>query len=321
MSYKKKSLLFKYGNELLNHPLLFVDVGARGNLSQPFADIERKLPKLLRVIRFEPDSSAQLQIRSSLSGEQIINKAAWSHAEKLSLFITKDDSASSVFRPNMEMKKLFKAEHMVMREVVRNEEVEGFPLDDLMKSMSDVGGSFLKCDTQGSEFEVVSGAQSYLKNRCIGLTMECWTQPVYEGIQTVDKVIGSILELDFEIFDVQVSAHWNRKISQNSLVRKKQVVGLDFLAFKKLDSFFALYPTTEEILRFVIFADLWGYADYSLQILNHAQCSLNSEVRNEVIKKILKVRQSRNFENKKFLFHRDLLRRSIKLCPRFPLIH
>ena len=321
MSYKKKSLLFKYGNELLNSPLLFVDVGARGNLSQPFADIRKKLPKLLRVIAFEPDNSADLQIRSSLNGETIINKAAWSHAERLSLFVTKDDCASSVFRPNMEMKKLFQAEHMVIRDVVRNEEVEGIPLDNLMKSMEDVGGSFLKCDTQGSEFEVVSGAQIYLKNKCIGLTMECWMQPVYEGIRTVDEVIGSIMELDFEIFDIQVSAHWNRKISQNSLVRKKQVVGLDFLAFKKLDSFFALNPTNEEILRFVIIADLWGYADYSLQILNHAQCTMNPELRNEVIRKILKVRKSRNFENKKFLFHRDLLRRSFKLCPRFPLIH
>jgi FkbM family methyltransferase len=321
MSYKRKSLLFKHGNELLKSPLLFVDIGARGNLSQPFADIRKKLPKLLRVIAFEPDSSADLQIRSNLNGELIINKAAWSHAEKLSLFLTKGNSASSVFRPNMEMKKLFQAEHMVIRDVARIEEVEGIPLDDLMKSMSDVGGSFLKCDTQGSEFEVVSGAQIYLKNKCIGLTMECWMQPIYEGVRTVDEVIRSIMELDFEIFDVQVSAHWNRKINQNSLVRKKQVVGLDFLAFKKLDSFFALNPTNEEILRFVIFADLWGYADYSLQILDHAQCTMNPELRNEVISKILKVRKSRNFENKKFMFHRDLLRRSFKLCPRFPLIH
>jgi len=321
MSYKRKSLLFKYGNELLKSPLLFVDIGARGNLSQPFADIRKKLPKLLRVIAFEPDNSADLQIRSNLNGELIVNKACWSHAEKLTLYLTRDVSASSVFRPNMEMKKLFQAEHMVVRDVVRNVEVEGIPLDDLIKDLSDVGGSFLKCDTQGSEFEVVSGAQSYLRNKCIGLTMECWMQPVYEGTHTVDEVISSIKELDFEIFDVQVSAHWNRHISQNSLVRKKQVVGLDFLAFKKLDSFYALNPSDEEILRFVMFADLWGYADYGLQILNHVQCTMDQVLRNEVVRKLLKVRKSRNFENKKLLFQRDLLRRSLKLCPRFPLIH
>jgi hypothetical protein len=127
--------------------------------------------------------------------------------------------------------------------------------------------------------------------------------------------------MNFEIFDVQVSAAWNRKISQSSLVRKKQVIGLDFLAFKKLDHFYALNPSEVEIIRFVLFADLWGYPDYSLQILDHVQCTMNPELRSQLVAKITKLRKSKNFENKKFLFHRDLIRQKLRIAPRFPLIH
>lgn len=321
MSYKRKSLLFKYGSQLLTSPLLFVDVGARGNLSQPFADIRKKMPKLLKVIAFEPDNSAALQIETNLDGEIVLNKAAWSHQKKLTLFVTKVESASSMFTTNAEAERVFQPAHMAVRKVVRTAEVEGVALDDLMKGISDIGASFLKCDTQGSEFEVASGAENYLRDSCIGLTMECWTQPVYDGIHTVDEVITLIRQMNFEIFDIQVSAAWNRRISQNSLMRKKQVIGLDFLAFKKLDHFYEKNPSEVEILRFVLFADLWGYPDYSLQILNHEKCTMDQELRDQIVRRITKLRKSRNFENKKFLFHRDLIRQKFRIAPRFPLIH
>lgn len=321
MAYKQKSLFFKYGNQLLNSPLLFVDIGARGNLSQPFADIRKKMPELLKVIAFEPDNTAAQAITTNLSGEIVVNKAVWSHKEDLTLFITRDQGSSSVFRPNQKATRDFQSKHMEPRFVTSTNVISGVALDEVMKDLTDVGGSFLKCDTQGSEYEVVSGAKNYLKTKCIGMTMECWTQPVYEGSRTVDEVITLVRELDFEIFDVQVSAAWNRRINQNSLVRKKQVVGLDFLAFKSLASFYAQSPSNEEIMRFVLLADLWGYADYALQIVNHESCSISIDFRDDIIKKLLKVRKSRNFENKNFLFHRDLVRSKFNLCPRFPLIH
>ena len=321
MSYKRKSLFFKYGNQLLRSPILFVDVGARGNLSQPFADIRKRMPELLKIIAFEPDNTAAQTVSSNLHGELVVNKAVWSHKEDLTLFITRDQSASSLFRPSQKAARDFQSKHMEPRFVTQTKKISGIALDEVMKDLTDVGGSFLKCDTQASEFEVVAGARNYLKTKCIGLTMECWTQPVYEGSRTVDEVITLVRELDFEVFDIQVSAAWNRRIDQNSLVRKKQVVGLDFLAFKKLESFYAQSPSNEEIMRFVLLADLWGYADYALQILNHESCSISPEFRDDVIKKLLKVRRSRNFENKKFVFHRDLVRLMFKFCPRFPLIH
>jgi len=321
MSYKRKSLLFKYGKELIKTPMLFVDVGARGNLSQPFADIRKKFPELLKVVAFEPDNTSALALESNLNGELVVNKAAWSRNENLTLFMTKEKSASSLFQPSQKAEKVFHSKHFEPRIVTHMEKIQGVALDEVMGDLNDVGGSFLKCDTQGSEFEVISGASNYLKTKCVGVTMECWTQPVYEGSHTVDEVISLIRKLDFEIFDVQVSAAWNRRTNLNSLVRKKQVVGLDFLAFKNMDCFYNQHPSDEEILRFVLLADLWGYADYALQILNHESCLLSHEFREELIKKLLTLRKAKNFENKNFIFHRDLLRSKFKLCPRFPLIH
>lgn len=105
MSYKRKSLLFRYGKKLIKSPLLFVDIGARGNLSQPFADIRQKMPELLKVVAFEPDNDAAQLVTSKLNGELVVNQAAWSHSESLTLFVTKEPSASSLFKPSQKIER------------------------------------------------------------------------------------------------------------------------------------------------------------------------------------------------------------------------
>jgi len=320
MSYLRKSIFFQMGYEYLESPLCFVDVGARGEPSQPFADMQKKMPKLIRIISFEPDHSASLLINKTIGGE-VINKAAWKEETELTLFVTSDNSASSVFKPSESTAAQFDSLHFNARNVIRTEKISAIALDDALRDIEDIGGSFLKCDTQGSEFEVVVGASDFLKTRCVGLTMECWTQPVYEGLSTVDEVISLVRSLDFEIFDFQISAAWNRNLDGLSLIRKKQVVGIDFLAFKKIDSFYMTEPSAEESMRFVLLADLWGFPDLSLQILKHKSCKIDQTTRTKLVESIFKLRKSRRFENKHFIFHRDLIRSKFKIRPRFPFIH
>jgi len=55
MSYKRNSLLFNYAETLLKRKINFIDVGARGDISQPFRDFRDKYPEHLKVFGFEPD--------------------------------------------------------------------------------------------------------------------------------------------------------------------------------------------------------------------------------------------------------------------------
>lgn len=321
MSYHKKSLLFAFGETLLTDPILLVDVGARGQLSQPFHDIREKFGSRLKVVAFEPDCAASSKVEENLMGELVFNRAAWNKNEELTLYVTKNPSASSLFKPSDSARRTFASKHFVDRLTVAEQKVRGISIDDAVDGLSFARSAFFKCDTQGAEYQVAVGAEKFLRNSCVGMTMECWTQPIYEGSRTVDEVIGLVRSFGFEIFDLQVSAAWTRSSNGMSLIRKSQIVGLDFLAFKQLDKFYGLTPSTIEIVQFALLADLWGFPDYSLQILNHEKCLIEPTLKNFLLSQIVLLRKSRIYERIPLQFHRNLLKRFFGIATDFPFIH
>lgn len=100
------------------------------------------MPELLKVIAFEPDNTAAQAITTNLSGEIVVNKAVWSHKEDLTLFITRDQGSSSVFRPSQKATRDFQSKHMEPRFVTSTNVISGVALDEVMKDLTDVGGSF-----------------------------------------------------------------------------------------------------------------------------------------------------------------------------------
>jgi hypothetical protein len=58
---------------------------------------------------------------------------------------------------------------------------------------------FLKSDTQSGEFFVLDAARQYLEHDCLGLDLELFRYPIYEGIILEDKVKSLLDDLGFEI--------------------------------------------------------------------------------------------------------------------------
>lgn len=58
---------------------------------------------------------------------------------------------------------------------------------------------FLKSDTQSGEFFILDGARKYLEADCLGLELELFRYPLYEGIVLEDKVKDFLYGLGFEL--------------------------------------------------------------------------------------------------------------------------
>ena len=70
---------------------------------------------------------------------------------------------------------------------------------------------FLKSDTQSGEYFVLEGAKKYLIEDCLGLELELFRYPLYQGLVTEDEVKSYLKEIGFRV------AGWtNYKSSFNS---------------------------------------------------------------------------------------------------------
>jgi hypothetical protein len=73
-------------------------------------------------------------------------------------------------------------------------------LDELEQSLSKhICFDFLKSDTQSGEFFVLEGAKNYLENDCIGLELELFKYPLYQGIVTENGVKDYLSNLGFYV--------------------------------------------------------------------------------------------------------------------------
>ena len=57
----------------------------------------------------------------------------------------------------------------------------------------------VKIDTEGAEYEILQGAQSFLKNDCQGLHLELFVIPLYRGIRLLDEVQELLSDSGFDL--------------------------------------------------------------------------------------------------------------------------
>ncbi|MBS1736487.1 MAG: FkbM family methyltransferase [Bacteroidetes bacterium] len=73
-------------------------------------------------------------------------------------------------------------------ELVREEKLLCRRLDDILKEKNISSNfHFIKIDAQGAEFEILQGGENTLKN-CIGLHLELFSVPLYQGIKLLPDV-------------------------------------------------------------------------------------------------------------------------------------
>lgn len=131
------------------------------------------------------------------------NTAVWEKEETRSFYIYRglDGTGSSLFKQNTDyVRENF--EQLKTRgpaslaktwfercKLDRQVEIKCRTLDDIIREeLPGVPFQFAKMDAQGAEYNILKGGESLLSGSCIGLHLELFTLPLYEGIVLLDEV-------------------------------------------------------------------------------------------------------------------------------------
>ena len=202
---KNNSLKFyKKIDKILKHkPIVTLDIGASGgfNTEEVF---NKKYNKYFKVNAIEPIKKEFDKIKSSNKS----NLGFWSEDKDLNLYITNDFGATSVFEPNLENFHFIYNDNQSLKNVeVKNiEKIKCIRIDNYCREVNIDNIDFIKIDTQGSEYEILSGLGKY---RPLLIRAETQTISCYKNMSTFEKVIDLLdqygyVALNFDQLDSSV---------------------------------------------------------------------------------------------------------------------
>jgi len=224
-----------------------IDVGSAGALPEPWNEHTELIGKRLT---FEPRE------RAGRDPEVISMSAAlWDKAEERNFYIYRgfNGTGSSLFIQNYDyvLQNFEKiktrgpanlANTWLERSLLADvERVQTTTLDDVLKNLPEpVRFHFLKVDAQGAEYQILRGAENYLKSDCCGLQLELFTLPLYKGIKQLDEVVSYLAGLGFELvrkypphgsFDSQHECvFFKRDVNNEIMSAIRRIYGLPQLA-------------------------------------------------------------------------------------------
>lgn len=198
-----------YQTETINYKnqgfINLIDVGAIGKLPSPWLENANSVNKLLR---FEPRESAS-KSKDIIS----LDVAVGGENGKRAFYVYKGNNSqgSSFYEQNVEyvdvnFEELKKRGNPALAatwhersQLVKTMQVNCQKLDKVLADLKyREPFDFLKVDAQGAEYEILLGAEKFLKNDCLGITLELFDIPLYKGIALRDKVVAYLDRMGFE---------------------------------------------------------------------------------------------------------------------------
>jgi len=249
-------------------PIVLVDVGARGGIEEPWSGLSGKA---LKVIGFEPDQEECDRLNGSCaSNRKYLPVGLWSGEGTMNIHCADTGSCSSVHPPHFELLKKYHEKHWKPRVTKQVARVTCTTLDKVMKD-ANLECDFLKIDTQGSEYEVLQGAQASLKTSIFGVLVETWTSEVHKGQHLTGDVLTMMADLGFALFDINVAAAWKRRHDGlPDLQGKAQITGLDLLFFRESNARLSASKRLTKVLKAAAVAEVYGFPDYAVELLSAA---------------------------------------------------
>lgn len=235
----------------------YIDVGARGDISSPWSELEEKSI----IVGFEPDSKESQRLNSKFKNRKYFDIALWSEQTNKDVYINEWESTSSMYKPNSRFIEDFEEQHWKGRKPKFTANVQCDTLDSILQE-NNIVPDFIKIDTQGAELEILKGAESLLINYSPMVTCELWCAEVYKNAPLMHEVIEYMTSLGYQIFDMEISAAWRYNKEQKN--NKRRVIGYEVLFVKVND----IKDNKEQFLKFILLLELYGYRDYAILLLN-----------------------------------------------------
>ncbi len=176
-----------------------VDVGASGGIHYRW----KRWSRLLRVIGFEPEEREFVKLPQTPS-ERWFNVALAGARGHRILNVTREQSNCSLLRPNrpvLDRLQWSRSDPAMDFEITKEVHVDCMSLDEVLSSEK-ISPDFLKLDTQGSELEILRGAQRALSEDLLLAEVEVEFIPIYENQPLFADVDAFMRHSGFTLLDL-----------------------------------------------------------------------------------------------------------------------
>ena len=124
----------------------------------------------------------------------------------------------------------------------------------------------MKLDTQGTELEILHGAESYLSSSILGLKVEVEFGPMYRESPPFSEVDSYIRQFGFMLFDL-LRHRYRRQSYPRDLDTRGQLLEGDAFYLKDYH-YLSDRGMKAELYKLAIIAAFYGFHDYALEIID-----------------------------------------------------
>lgn len=242
--------------------ITYVMCGARGEGTNR---VTRVFPQL-RFVGFEPDRAEYERLSSHQNhAYKYVNAAVAARNEPRTLYITRNPACSSLLRPNHSLYSHFLGCGPDL-EVIGEKSIEVKSLDSALPQIGIRTVDFLDLDTQGSELEILQGADGFLSRDTVGIKCEVEFSPLYLNQPLFGEVDAHLRKLGFMLFDLTRSRYRRAAFPAYALTRGQLLWG-DALYLRNYQTFPAELGK-QPLIKLFLFAAYLQFHDYALEVLN-----------------------------------------------------
>lgn len=242
---------------------VYLDCGARGEDEHPFV---ASFPGS-RYLGFEADKVECDRLQSHAKpGYTFFPAAVGRKNEELPFYITKNPACCSFLKPNFD----FLDQYLDLApnfEICETINMATVALDDYLPKAGIKNIDFMELDTQGTELDILAGAENLLKESVLGLKIEAeftqfyLDQPLFTDLDAFARSCG------FVLFDMS-RYYYRRKDSPRRLPTRGQLVYGHAVYLKD----YRLLPESsrmEKGIKLCMIADYYGFWDYAYAVALH----------------------------------------------------
>jgi len=251
------------------NPIVLVDVGASGGIERAML----QLKKHLHFIGFEPDDREYKNLAKNANKSLVyLNIGLYKEKTTVDFHLTRKQQVSSIYKPNAEFLKNFNNPERY--EVVDVVKVDVDSLDNQLKENNLQNVDIIKLDTQGSELDILKGAEEALSNDAVAVAVEVEFSELYEKQPLFADIDIHLRQFGFQLFDI-FPCYLERSAGRNCRRIKGQFVFADALYIKSIPAIERSISSLDneakkyKLLRLISICILYNHHDYALEVIEH----------------------------------------------------
>ncbi len=213
----------------LEHPVVILDVGARGGFNAEWG----VFGDCLRVYCFEPDATECAKLNATAAENVIyLPFALGEKSGPAKLYETALSASSGLYRTNMEFfSRLLNRDNA---RVVGEKTIQVTPLDEAIAQHGVPPVDFVKLDVEGAELDVLRGGDRCVRSQSLlGVLAEFRFQEEINGSPVFWQLDAHVRQFGFRLFGMQFSHQSRHVLPYEGLQDYRQPSGERFFAYTR----------------------------------------------------------------------------------------